>query len=65
MVKIPYKLKKNEFGDSANTKSLITKVLSSLRSNDDANGIVRGVGGVRMFNSTTPQSNQQQLCPRA
>ena len=51
MLKISYKLKVNEFDDSANTKSWITKVLSSLRSNDDANSIVRG--GVRMSDSTT------------
>ena len=62
MLKISYKLKVNEFDDSTNTKRGITKGLSSLRSNDDANVIVRGV---RMFNSTTPQFYHQQPCPRA
>ena len=60
---LSYKLKLNGFDDTANTKSWITKVLSSLRSNDDANSIVQG--GVRMFNSTTPQYYHQQTCPGA
>ena len=63
MLKISYKLTVNDFDDSANTKSWTTKVLSSLRSNDDANSIVRG--GVRMSDSTTPQYHGQQTCPRA
>ena len=63
MLKISYTLKVNEFDVSANTKSWITKVLSSLRSNDDANSIVRG--GVRMHDGTTPQHYDQQTCPCA
>ena len=54
MLKTSHKPKAKEFDDSTNTMRRITKVLSSLGSNDDANGIVRG--GARMFNSTTPQS---------
>ena len=38
---LSYKLKVNEFNDSTNTKRWITKVLSSLRSNEDANSIAR------------------------
>ena len=60
---LSYKLKVNGIDDSTNTTRWITKVLSSLRSNDDPNGVVRG--GVRMFNSTTPQSFHLQPCPRA
>ena len=63
MLKISYKLKVNKFDDSANTKSWITKMLSSLRSNDDAHSIVRG--GVRVSDSTTPQYHDQLTCPRA
>ena len=63
MFKISCKLKVNEFDDSANTKSWTTEVLSSLRSDDDANSIVRG--GVRMSDSTTPQYHDQQKCPRS
>ena len=43
-------------------RTRITKVLSSLRSNDDANSIVRGC--VRMSDSTTPQNHHDQIRPR-
>ena len=63
MLKISYMLKVNEFEDSTNTKSWITKMLSSLKPNDDANSVVRV--GVRMTDSTTSRYQDQETSPRA